>query len=286
MLSNIIKKRVKKYSALKLDLKNNKVKFNDFNNLFEIKLNKKEFENIKKLVIKYIAKNIKVFFNNNNKNFITISKLQKDILALPNITPNGVIKPKKEVIKEYKKLQIEIFKILKKKKILKNIFMCEFVEVRLMRSNLYKYNSSRPYSSSKIHSDSWSGNPCDAKVALYILGDKKNTIQFYSPKKIDTGFFKKKINYESAIKKYGYTKIKKFNTNYLTIFDQSCLHKTLNYNCGLRISIDFGMIVSKNINKSSFSNRYKNNFFKPKNKEAINNIFKKQKFKSMFDKSF
>ena len=73
---------------------------------------------------------------------------------------------------------------------------------------------------------------------------------------------------------------------YLTIFDQSCLHKTLNYNCGLRISIDFGMIVSKNINKSSFSNRYKNNFFKPKNKEAINNIFKNQKFKSMFDKRF
>ena len=54
------------------------------------------------------------------------------------------------------------------------------------------------------------------------------------------------------------------------------MHKTLNYNCGLRISIDFGMIVSQNINKSSFSNRYKNNFFKPKNKEAINNIFKKK----------
>ena len=35
MLSNIIKKRFEKYSALKLDLKNNKVKFNDFNNLFE-----------------------------------------------------------------------------------------------------------------------------------------------------------------------------------------------------------------------------------------------------------
>ena len=81
--------------------------------------------------------------------------------------------------------------------------------------------------------------PCDAKVVRHIL---KNTIQFYS-KKIDIGFFKK-INYESA-KKYGYTKKKKFNTNYLTIFDQSCLHKTLNNNCGLRISIDFGIIVSK-----------------------------------------
>ena len=40
MLSNIIKKRFEKYSA-KLDLKNNKVKFNDFNNLFEIKLSKR-----------------------------------------------------------------------------------------------------------------------------------------------------------------------------------------------------------------------------------------------------
>ena len=48
--------------------------------------------------------------------------------------------------------------------------MCE---IRLMRSNKYNYNSKRSYASSKIHSDTWSGNPCDSKIALYIDGDKK-----------------------------------------------------------------------------------------------------------------
>ena len=60
-----------------------------------------------------------------------------------------------------------------------------------MRSNKYNYNKNRSYSSTKIHSDSWSGNPCDAKIALFIDGDKSNTIEFYKPIKIDSKFFNK-----------------------------------------------------------------------------------------------
>ena len=46
-------------------------------------------------------------------------------------------------------------------------------------------NAKRSYSSSNVHSDNWSGNPCDAKIAMYIDGDKKNTIEFYQLKCYD-----------------------------------------------------------------------------------------------------
>ena len=72
----------------------------------------------------------------------------------------------------------------------------------------------------------------------------------------------------------------------MTIFDQSCLHKTLNYNTGLRISLDFGIIISKNTNINKFTSRYRNNFFNP-NKKNIDSIFlNKKKIKSIFNSSY
>jgi len=284
--SNFIKKRLKRYDNLKKDLKKKKIKFSDYNYLLEIYFSKTEINQIKKIVLKYILKSINIFFQKKFKEIKKISTIKNYLLRLPNIPPTGVIKLKKENYNEYVSLQKKIISILKRKNILKILSLLEFVEVRLMRSNINQYNSKRPYSSSKIHSDSWSGNPCDAKVALYILGDKKNTIEFFSPSKIDKNFFKKKINYETTIKKYGFKKIKKLNTNCMTIFDQSCLHKTLNYNTGLRISLDFGIIICESININKFTIRYKNNFFNPNKKNNFSALFDKKKIKSIFSKSY
>ena len=131
-----------------------------------------------------------------------------------------------------------------------------------MRSNKYNYDKNRSYSSSKIHSDTWSGNPCDSKVVIFVDGDKENTIEFFKPKKIDKSFFHKKKNYENAIKKYGFVKIKKLDYKKLTIFDQACLHRTRNNGTNLRLSIDFGIMLKSIKNKKKISKRYKKRFLK------------------------
>ena len=61
------------------------------------------------------------------------------------------------------------------------------------------------------------------------------------------------------------------NANKITIFDQACLHKTKNKNCGIRLSIDFGIILKENISKKILLKRYKDRFIKNyKNLPIIN----------------
>ena len=138
-----------------------------------------------------------------------------------------------------------------------------------MRSNKHNYDNTRFYSSSKIHSDTWSGNPCDSKVVLFVEGDKLNTIEFFKPKKIDKNFFNKQNNYDDAIKRYGFKKIKKLNVSKLTIFDQACLHRTVNKNRDLRLSLDFGITLTSNKQKKKFVDRYKKRFIEKVEKDPV-----------------
>ena len=240
----LLKKRNKFYLPTLNSLKNKNIKYNERLLLYEISLNQKDYSKIKNLVANYLKDSIENFYDikiNLKKNYL--KKFKNLILNLPNITPNGVIVPKKENLKPYLMLQKSVFKLCSKYFISKITDRIELCEVRLMRSNKYNYDDKRSYSSTKIHTDRWSGNPCDSKVAMFIEGDVNNTIEFFEPKKIDKAFFNKKNNYENTIKKYGFKKIKKLNTKKLTIFDQACLHRTVNKDRNLRLSLDFGITL-------------------------------------------
>ena len=269
----LLNERAKLYKPLYNNLKKKNIKYKKNLILCEIFINKKDQLHIKKLVNEYVLDSIKAFYGKKLKySSSVIHKYKKYILNLPNITPNGVMVPKKENFKSYFKIQNLVFNLITKYCINKISDKIEFCEVRLMRSNKYNYNAKRSYASSKIHSDTWSGNPCDSKIAIFIDGDKKNTINFYKPKKINKSFFYKKKNYDTAINKYGYKKLKSFNHKCLTIFDQACLHKTMNKDRGLRLSLDFGITLKSIKNKKIYSKRYKNRFIK---KRAGMNFAKK-----------
>lgn len=280
---NLLKTRGNHYENLINSLKKKKIKYKKNLLLYEISIFKKDLLKLQKLVKNYIKISIEQFYKiklNEKQNFL--KKFKSLILNIPNITPNGVIMPKKENIKSYYKLQNFIFNLCSKYCLTKITDKIELCEVRLMRSNKFNYDNNRSYSSSKIHSDTWSGNPCDSKVVLFIDGDKNNTIEFLRPKKIDKSFFNKKKNYESAIKKYGFKKIKDLNHKRLTIFDQACLHRTKNKNTNLRLSVDFGIILKTNKNKIITLERYKHRFLKKK--ININQLIKILKPKSIHEK--
>lgn len=280
---NLLHKRDQYYMPLLKKLADKNVKYNHELLLYEITLKKSEILNLKKLSKKYLLQSINSYFNLNIKlKDFKILKYKKLILNLPNITPNGVIVPKKENLILYNKLQNYLFQLMDRYMMYEICEKIELCEVRLMRSSNESYNSNRSYSSSKIHSDTWSGNPCDSKVAIYIDGDKKNTIKFYKPRKIDSSFFNKKKNYETAINNYGSVLIKYLDTNKLTIFDQACLHQTHNKNTDIRLSLDFGVILKNTNIKKKFTNRYKNRFLKNKKTSSIQ-LKKILKTRSIFE---
>ena len=260
-----LNKRLKLYKPLYSSLKKKNIKYKEYSILGEIFINLKDQLQIKNLVNRYIVDSVEAFYGIKIKYGSSIlRKYEKEILGLPNITPNGVIVPKKENLMSYFNIQSFIYKLSSKYCLNNIVDKTELCEVRLMRSNKHNYNSHRSYASSKIHSDTWSGNPCDSKVALFIDGDKNNTINFYKPKKIDKLFFKKKKSYDQAIKKYGFVKLKQFEPKSLTIFDQTCLHKTMNKNKGLRLSLDFGITLKLAEDEKIFLKRYKRRFVKKK----------------------
>ena len=67
-------------------------------------------------------------------------------------------------------------------------------------------------------------------------------------------------------------KLKPFNHKCLTIFDQACLHQTMNKDKDLRLSLDFGITLKSIKNKKIYSKNYKNRFIK---KRAGMNFAKK-----------
>jgi len=270
----LFKTRSNHYKNLINSLNKKKIRYKEHLLLYEISIFENDLLKLQKLVKNYIKISIEQFYKiklDEKQNFL--KKFKSLILNIPNITPNGVIVPKKVNIKSYYKLQNFIFNLCSKYCLTKISDKIELCEVRLMRSNKFNYDNNRSYSSSKIHSDTWSGNPCDSKVVFFIDGDKNNTIEFLRPKKIDKSFFNKKKNYESAIKRYGFKKIKDLNHKKLTIFDQACLHRTKNKNTNLRLSVDFGIILKSNKNKKITLKRYKQRFLKEKiNLEKLKKI--------------
>ena len=282
---NLLKKRDSFYTPTLELLKKNKINFKKNLLLYEIAIKKKYLNQLRTKVNEYICASINSYYKIKVRSReVSLIKKKNLILGLPNITPNGVVVPKKENIKSFLSIQNLIFKICKKYYIDKSAKKIEICEVRLMRSNKYNYDNTRFYSSSKIHSDTWSGNPCDAKVAMYIDGDKLNTIEFFKPKKMNKDFFNKKNNYDTAIKKYGFKKIKRLDVSKLTIFDQACLHRTVNKNRDLRLSLDFGITLINNKQKKTFIGRYKKRFIEKNKKINLNQLIKILKPKSIHDK--
>ena len=106
----------------------------------------------------------------------------------------------------------------------------------------------RMSSTTKLHSDAWSGHNGDAILTIGLLGDATTSLEFNRIIEVENSdsFFETQQDYASGlgmIEKY--EKIKNLEFNNMTIFDHACLHKTIKDNGGLRVSIDFGITTKK-----------------------------------------
>ncbi len=170
---------------------------------------------------------------------------REDILALPNRTPNGKLEPKKEIAREFNEVEQKIEAIFDSLKIDDHVELMQLpVSVRIQDGKPRNDIESRHYSTSKMHSDIWTGEPavCGA-VIVPVLGDvAASGVEFYEPAFDSIKDFVRVFDDYLDAMKYAET-AKRYDvlmrTGHVYVFDSYCLHKTLKIGGGMRASIDF-----------------------------------------------
>lgn len=166
-----------------------------------------------------------------------------EILRLPNMTPNGLLLPKREVALEFNLVQRSAATWLR------GLEIDEFVEaiqlplnVRIVDGRADGPRDRRRYASAKLHSDIWAGEPSNAMVVMVpLLGDPSTNVEFREP---DAGF----LSYRRMLGDYSdaarledrallYDCALSASFGYL--IDPYLLHRTMRRGGGLRVSIDF-----------------------------------------------
>lgn len=190
-----------------------------------------------------------------------IIKYRQNILSLTNITPNGLILPKSEVLKTYNyilSLVAELVKsILNLDKCLK--IACP-VNVRINRgTNTTDRIKGRPKSSFKWHSDIWAGqNSNEVMLHIPIFGDiENNNIEFCYP---GSDFFPDKVRTfedfdQGDINDYCESNKSSLGLElgYAYLADSFLLHKSTAFGDNLRGIISFPIQVQK-IDSDVYSN--------------------------------
>lgn len=194
-----------------------------------------------------------------------------DIMALPNITPNGLILPKFENIFAYNQLFSTVNDAFEKTEITKFIDKVQFpINIRIQTGFSNKDSAARPRASTKYHSDIWAGDPINSVLSfLAVVGEptKISGIDFFHVEN-----FPKKLvclldNYDSG--HYLVDQKNKlsatFNRNGWFFSDSYLMHQTTkNQGQGIRISLDFRFIPKikcESDGKTPFLDENKKEFF-------------------------
>jgi len=171
-----------------------------------------------------------------------------EIMGLPNMTPNGVILPKRETCVEFNALHKTLSEVVNSFGIVPQLGLIHLpLTVRFVDGTPNEQLGKRPYASSKLHSDLWSGHFCDALVFIPMMGDIAHTaIEFFEPIGLHETYshlqkdyldghalFKDMRRYDCGMRK-----------QHVYICDTYLLHNTMKTGGGPRVSIDFGVTLA------------------------------------------
>jgi hypothetical protein len=168
----------------------------------------------------------------------------QSIYKLPNITPNGLVLPKKETVSSYNFLHAIFAQVMSRYLDDSLISSIHFpVNIRLVDGRPNKALDSRPRGSTKLHSDIWAAEPSNSTaIFVPVLGDIKNTtVEFIEPLDFPKDFHRPLDDFDSAqhLAEGGIHYPPLFTDCDLITVDALCLHRTIKNNGGFRLSIDF-----------------------------------------------
>ena len=249
-------------------------KVNDL--MLEIRLEKKLFDNLYKSTFNYITRciNAKTIINSEKQLFGILKKNN-----LKNITPNGMVVPKREVCLEFNLVVKSYIEILESLKIIDLVNSFHFPpNIRFKEGNVKISNLKRKHPTEFFHADTWTGAmPNWIASHIYIMGDtKNNNIRYaYPPKEFSEEWLKpleKAAHGQKYAKKFkiiDYTP----NKGSLIFADTSIIHQSFrNKNCSERISLDTGLNMKiKNLRSFKYKKINNINVKKIRLKETISN---------------
>jgi hypothetical protein len=174
-----------------------------------------------------------------------IDALLKRRAAMPNITPNGLVVPKREFVLEFNafhKAVAAAFNDLGLEDLIEAIHIP--ISLRVAEGRKDEERDARPYATNKMHSDVWAGEPLDAVVVhLPLFGDAENIgVQFAEMQaEKEQEFMRVLKDYSEGSELWDHLKlydcVMKLGNIYFA--DARLLHATLRRKPGLRVSIDF-----------------------------------------------
>ena len=152
-----------------------------FNLMVDVPVDPGHFRTIQHAVTRYIAT---CFGEPDLSETQVVERLDTELGRLVNRTPNGVLMPKLEFAREFNELHRVIadwVRSLRIEPLIARMF-CP-ITVRIVKGKGETQAVIRPYSSTKIHVDLWSGDPSDnVGINLPVLGDiHSTTVAFYHP---------------------------------------------------------------------------------------------------------
>jgi len=229
-------------------------------------INKKSINNLENAVMYYIWDCI---VSSNPEQDVKIDsnfykKYENIIKELPNITPNGLLVPKKENLLSFNKLQRIIYQEFEKNNLNSKIDKVQFpVNIRI-QSGAFD-GGERPRSSEKKHTDIWAGDPSGAIIVfLHIAGDHKNIgINFFEPNNFPQELLRTLDDYNEGNSKIG--ELKKLNMTYddsgWIFADPFLIHQTFKKVKSVRVSLDFRFMPKEKIDSDTYEDENRRPYF-------------------------
>ena len=186
------------------------------------------------------------------------------IKELPNITPNGLLVPKKENLLSFNKLQKIIYQEFEKNNLNNKIDKVQFpVNIRIQSGSFL--GDKRPRSSEKKHTDIWAGDPSGAIIVfLHIAGDHENIgINFFEPSNFPKELLNTLDDYDQGNSKIG--ELKKLDVKYddsgWIFADPFIIHQTYKKANSIRISLDFRFMPKEKIDSDAYEDENRKPYF-------------------------
>ena len=249
-MSNLIENRKKVYENLPTE--NLSVNLGDIVYFHDI--GKEDYENLIKSVKDYLLKCFELVYGKKYEwedNFL--EKYSKQIMELPNKTPNGILKPKSENEFEFNEILKNVNIIFKNLNLKNHIEALAIPNLRFKDSIEPEDVKNRPYGTTQYHSDAWVGHKGDSIFLIGLLGDlENNTVEFTKPINVHNNYLDKAESFAEGNTRYeSFETLGKLQKGKLGIMDHACLHRTLlTSGCGPRLSMDIAVMIDSDYSHS------------------------------------
>lgn len=211
------------------------------------------------------------FFDLNIPTEKFFKKYKSKIFNLPNITPNGLVLPKVEILCSFNLFNKAVFDLVDFLNIQNSADVACPVNLRLnFGINRDKAFNERPKSSTYWHTDIWAGqNSNELMIHTPIFGDfDKNGISICDPKDSFYPNFVKTIDHffndgsivTNHMDENGHTPKLKVGTSY--VFDSFLFHKTKSSGSEIRGIVSFPIKLKNKINSDIYQNPLRDSEYK------------------------